>query len=401
MTDDIWTILQLAPTKDKKEIQAAFAKRSREFHPEEHPEVFLALKNAYRSAIAYAERTEGSKWWPDTQEIYIPGRAKETALSQTLALAWEVRQPDLTKWEQEATEKAVHALRIILQNERYRNHLRIWRDGFLPYLRTMVSGARSDEFHREPIGADIAGVILDEITQAPVLPVEILELLRKTFLKRSKKDPALRPVLERLDRMLAQARSAGVPLCKEFIPVGEARGIFDGKYYERSAGYRNLKISVIVIILIFVLLFFLESWTPKTAASRRREYQCVASEYARSAVRKEMVVMIDKQTDAYQTALHELEYLNAIREEAKFEHNETQFYIWYYETEQTVFVSDRNATEQNGLVRYGYMTMEEYLRAYGNDGTWTLDEFLRDFPTAKGTIRDIEKLLGYNYLEKR
>lgn len=400
MTDDIWTILQLAPTKDKKEIQAAFAKRSREFHPEEHPEVFLALKNAYRSAIAYAERTEGSKWWPDTQEIYIPGRAKETALSQTLALAWEVRQPDLTKWEQEATEKAVHALRIILQNERYRNHLRIWRDGFLPYLRTMVRGARNDDFNPEPIGADIAGVILDEITQAPVLPVEILELIKKTFLKRSKKDPALRPVLERLDRMLAQARSAGVPLCKEFIPVGEARAIFDGKYYERGAGYRVLKRTVAIVILLLVPLYILELGCPRPARVRQRNYDYTASEYVRSEVRRDLT-MIDKQSDAYQTALRELEYLNAISEEATFEHNETQFYIWYYETEQTVYVSDRDATEQNGLVRYGYLTMEEYRSLYGSDGIWTLKEFLGSFPSAIGTIRDIEKKLGYNYLERR
>lgn len=50
----IWECIGIEPTTDIPEIKKAFAIKSKEFHPEEHPEEFRELQQAYRSAVEYA-----------------------------------------------------------------------------------------------------------------------------------------------------------------------------------------------------------------------------------------------------------------------------------------------------------------------------------------------------------
>ena len=52
---DIWEILGISPVKDKRLIKKAYAARSREIHPEEQPEEFMRLYEAYRMALRYVE----------------------------------------------------------------------------------------------------------------------------------------------------------------------------------------------------------------------------------------------------------------------------------------------------------------------------------------------------------
>jgi hypothetical protein len=51
---NIWEMLGTVPTKDIALIKKAFSERSKEVHPEEHPEEFMELKTAYRMACAHA-----------------------------------------------------------------------------------------------------------------------------------------------------------------------------------------------------------------------------------------------------------------------------------------------------------------------------------------------------------
>ncbi len=54
---DHWSILGLEePTQDVSSIRRAYAVKTRECHPEEDPEGFLRLREAYQAALAYAER---------------------------------------------------------------------------------------------------------------------------------------------------------------------------------------------------------------------------------------------------------------------------------------------------------------------------------------------------------
>ncbi len=57
---NIWERLDIAPTTDKKAIQKAYAAQSRRFHPEEKPEEFKQLYEAYQAALNYAKKAPGS-----------------------------------------------------------------------------------------------------------------------------------------------------------------------------------------------------------------------------------------------------------------------------------------------------------------------------------------------------
>lgn len=56
-----FTVLGIEPTTEKKKIKKAYAAKSREFHPEEHPEEFQRIHDAYEEALAWAERNVESE----------------------------------------------------------------------------------------------------------------------------------------------------------------------------------------------------------------------------------------------------------------------------------------------------------------------------------------------------
>lgn len=53
---DFWSVLGLEPVQDVSAIKRAYARKARECHPEEDPESFLRLREAYQAALDYAQR---------------------------------------------------------------------------------------------------------------------------------------------------------------------------------------------------------------------------------------------------------------------------------------------------------------------------------------------------------
>jgi len=47
-------ILGIAPTDDKRAIKKAYSAKLKQYHPEEHPEKFAKINDAYRAALTYA-----------------------------------------------------------------------------------------------------------------------------------------------------------------------------------------------------------------------------------------------------------------------------------------------------------------------------------------------------------
>lgn len=56
MTQNAWEILQISPDASKKEIRRAYAKLVKQYHPEETPELFERLHDAYQAAMQAAEK---------------------------------------------------------------------------------------------------------------------------------------------------------------------------------------------------------------------------------------------------------------------------------------------------------------------------------------------------------
>lgn len=51
---DFWKMLEIEPTKDVAIIKRAYATLAKKYHPEQYPEEFLNLRNAYEAAMDYA-----------------------------------------------------------------------------------------------------------------------------------------------------------------------------------------------------------------------------------------------------------------------------------------------------------------------------------------------------------
>lgn len=58
MNNGVWKLLQIEPTKDQALIKKAYAARSKVCHPEEDPEGFMRLREAYNAAMEWAEEED-------------------------------------------------------------------------------------------------------------------------------------------------------------------------------------------------------------------------------------------------------------------------------------------------------------------------------------------------------
>lgn len=73
-------ILGIEPTDELKKIKKAYAAKSRECHPEEHPEEFQILHDAYEEAQAFAKRNKG-QGRPEQDMETVPLQPEDTGPS--------------------------------------------------------------------------------------------------------------------------------------------------------------------------------------------------------------------------------------------------------------------------------------------------------------------------------
>lgn len=56
MIESIWDILGIEPTSDRKKIKKAYAEKTKIYHPEDYPEEFKIVQEAYQWAMKYASK---------------------------------------------------------------------------------------------------------------------------------------------------------------------------------------------------------------------------------------------------------------------------------------------------------------------------------------------------------
>ena len=81
MDENVFRILEIEPTDDKKEIKKAYARLVKRYHPEEHPEEWEKIHNAYEQALKMAEHGKPlMRIEPSIQmaEPKLPVREEET-----------------------------------------------------------------------------------------------------------------------------------------------------------------------------------------------------------------------------------------------------------------------------------------------------------------------------------
>ena len=62
--NQIFDILGIEPTSDKRLIKKAYAQKVKECHPEESPEEWQQLHEAYEAALKYAKGGRGAYYVP-------------------------------------------------------------------------------------------------------------------------------------------------------------------------------------------------------------------------------------------------------------------------------------------------------------------------------------------------
>lgn len=87
-----WKVLNIEPTTDKKIIRQAYAREVKHCHPEEHPQEFRRLQQAYREALRYADCNEEKE-----KPIILGEESQDSVLETRTERFEEVLQPDSEK----------------------------------------------------------------------------------------------------------------------------------------------------------------------------------------------------------------------------------------------------------------------------------------------------------------
>lgn len=78
---EAFKILEIEPTSDKKEIKVAYSKMLKKYHPEDFPEMFMKINEAYEKALGYAENNFSENLYENTQNFKKTEEMKESDFS--------------------------------------------------------------------------------------------------------------------------------------------------------------------------------------------------------------------------------------------------------------------------------------------------------------------------------
>ena len=146
--DTIWTALGLEPTKDVSAIKRAYAEKAKTCHPEEDPEGFLQLRQAYQAALAWAENGETPP--AAGPEAFSPERTEPEDEGWSLS-----EKPAL--WDEGPNPFAEHPAAVAfreLYTGRRRKDPKAWMDYFT-----------SGDFLDVAWERRFAGLLLEEVTR--------------------------------------------------------------------------------------------------------------------------------------------------------------------------------------------------------------------------------------------
>ncbi|MCX4317492.1 MAG: J domain-containing protein [Lachnospiraceae bacterium] len=139
MTDkEAWALLQISPGSSKREIRRAYAELAKECHPEENPEAFARLQEAYQHALGAAGREPQGNPESEkrTESITLTAPTKQIASSQPVleaepSLLERLRQQEDIQIEKSLSKGALGTLQTLLQDKTDQKKTDTWKEFFL------------------------------------------------------------------------------------------------------------------------------------------------------------------------------------------------------------------------------------------------------------------------------
>lgn len=176
-----WKILGIEPTKELKQIKKAYASKLKQLVPDEQPEEFQQLKEAFDRAVKYAKNEElfietptqletAETLTTDLNEELLESTFKEK-LDQLLAT--NTFFDDLTAWQQLLADNQTWAIQEFLENSKVVQHFLVENFMYLakPIIELLAQTFQLNELKNEAAGHSLAlpGFLYkrEEIFQAP------------------------------------------------------------------------------------------------------------------------------------------------------------------------------------------------------------------------------------------
>ena len=140
--NNIWEILDLEPGATKKEIKRQYAKLSKECHPEEKPEEFERLHQAYRTAMKLCDDKAGKDVQLDLSNNNYEGNAQIMQLEESektsvpstdssSSLLDKLNQNDENDLEAYVNTGIIRTILDTLSDKKRRNKPAVWQEIFL------------------------------------------------------------------------------------------------------------------------------------------------------------------------------------------------------------------------------------------------------------------------------
>lgn len=103
---EAFKILEIEPTSDKKKIKIAYSKMLKKYHPEDFPEMFMKINEAYETALGYAENNFSENLYENTQNFRKTEEMKESDFSDIFdSKKFEKKEDKFTEKSEERQTK--------------------------------------------------------------------------------------------------------------------------------------------------------------------------------------------------------------------------------------------------------------------------------------------------------
>ncbi|NWO18477.1 DnaJ domain-containing protein [Leptotrichia sp. oral taxon 223] len=98
---EAFKILEIEPTDDKKKIKVAYSKMLKKYHPEDFPEMFMKINEAYETALEYSEEEEYEEY--DYDEVFYEADfeildEEDEEFSDVFSGEYEWKEKDFEAW---------------------------------------------------------------------------------------------------------------------------------------------------------------------------------------------------------------------------------------------------------------------------------------------------------------
>ena len=103
---EAFKILEIEPTSDKKKIKVAYSKMLKKYHPEDFPEMFMKINEAYEKALGYSENNFSENLYENTQNFRKTEKMKESDFSDIFdSKKFEKKEDKFTEKSEERQSK--------------------------------------------------------------------------------------------------------------------------------------------------------------------------------------------------------------------------------------------------------------------------------------------------------